>query len=311
MPPKPEPRRNQHDVAPRGRHGGLAYPMPGRLFDVGGHRLHISCMGSGTPTVVLEAGLGEPGVMMAGWIQPGVATATRVCVYDRAGKGWSEPIRSPQDGFAVAADLHGLLREAHIAGPYVLAGHSSGGVYVQVFAERYPDEVAGLVLLDSQSPYALAQLPGYARFYKGLRAATALFPSFARLGVMRLFYRSAATDLPPMARAQERAFWSTVSHNRSLRDEVIALPAALSQAQRLTTLGDKPLIVVTAAKRAMNGWLPLQDKMAALSANSIHRVAQHATHTSLIEDRSDSAISVQAIRDVVAAVRSGAPLSGL
>lgn len=264
-------------------------------------------MGSGTPAVLLEAGLGEPGVMMAGWIQPGVATATRACVYDRAGMGWSEPARSPQNGYAVADDLHSLLRQANILGPYVLAGHSSGGVYVQVFAERYPEEVAGMVLLDSQSPYALAQLPGYARFYRGFRKATGLFPSLARFGVMRLFYSAAAGSLPPEAPAKERAFWSTATHNRSLRDEVVALPGALSRAQGLTTLGGKPLIVVTAAKGAMDGWLPLQDKMAALSTNSIHRVV-HATHTSLIEDRSDSAISIQAILDVVAAVRSGAPL---
>ena len=80
----------------REAHDRSTYAMPGQLFDVGGHRLHITCMGSGTPTVILEAGLGEPGVMMSGWIQPGVATATRVCVYDRAGKGWSEHARSPQ-----------------------------------------------------------------------------------------------------------------------------------------------------------------------------------------------------------------------
>jgi hypothetical protein len=143
---------------------------------------------------------------------------------------------------------------------------------------------------------------------RGFRKATGLFPSLARFGVMRLFHSSAAVGLPPEARAKERAFWSTASHNRSLRDEVVALPAALFQAQELTTLGDKPLVVLIAAKGAMDGWLPLQDRMAALSTNSIHRVEQHATHTSLIEDRSDSAISIQAILEVVAAVRSRVPL---
>jgi pimeloyl-ACP methyl ester carboxylesterase len=268
-------------------------------------------MGSGTPTVVLEAGLGEPGVMMAGWIQRGVATATRVCVYDRAGKGWSEPARSPQDGFAVAADLHSLLIRAGIAGPYVLAGHSTGGVYVQIFAKRYPEQVAGMVLLDSQSPYAIAQLPRYARFYRCLRMATAFFPLLARFGVMRLVYSPTAGGLPPRSRAEERAFWSTSCHNRSLRDEVVALEEVLSEAQGLTTLGDKPLIVVTAAKGAMDGWLPLQVQMAALSTNSIHRVEQDATHISLVGERSGSAISIQAILDVVAASRSGVSLQSL
>jgi pimeloyl-ACP methyl ester carboxylesterase len=285
------------------------YAMPGQLFDVGGHKLHISCTGSGSPTVVLEAGLGEPAVMMSGWIQPGVAADTRVCVYDRAGKGWSEPAESPRDGIAIATDLHALLDRAQIGGPYVLAGHSSGGVYVQVFAARYPDEVAGVVLLDSQPPDAIANLPGYDGEYNyGLRRATALFPSVARLGVMRLIYSSASPGLPPEARAEERASWSTAGHNRSLRDEVVGLEAALTQAQALTSLGDKPLIVLTAVEDAHEGWLPLQEKMVGLSTNSVQRVIQDATHGSLIEDRADSAISIQAILDVVEAVRSGEPL---
>src|SRR4029079_16565534 len=83
--------------------------MPGQLVDVGGHRLHIVCTGSGRPHVVLEPGLGEPSSMMAGWIAPDVARDTRVCVYDRAGRGWSEPSSDAQDGNAVATDLHTLL----------------------------------------------------------------------------------------------------------------------------------------------------------------------------------------------------------
>ena len=285
-----------------------AYAMSGELIDVGGHKLHISCTGSGSPTVILEGGLGEPAAMMSGWIQPGVATATQVCVYDRAGKGWSEPPETPQDGLAIAADLHTLLDRAEIDAPYVLAGHSSGGVYMQVFAARYSDQVAGVVLLDSQPPDAIANLPGYAGVYDSIRRATALFPSVARLGVMRLVYASASAGLPPEPRAEERAFWSTASHNRSLRDEVLGLKTALTQAQALTTLGDKPLIVVTAVKDAEAGWLPLQEKMVSLSTNSTQRVIQDATHTSLIEDEGDAAISIQAILDVVDSVRSGEPL---
>jgi pimeloyl-ACP methyl ester carboxylesterase len=286
-----------------------AYAMPGQLIDVGGHKLHISCTGSGSPTVVLEAGLGEPAAMMSGWVQPGVATATKVCVYDRAGRGWSEPAETPQDGLTIATDLHTLLSRAQIDGPYVLAGHSSGGVYVQVFAAQYPEEVAGVVLLDSQPADAFTDLPSYATFYDAFRKATGLAPSLARVGVMRLMYSFAATGLPSEARAEERASWSTARHNRSMRDEVVGLKAALTQAQALTSLGDKPLIVVTAVRDAQVGWLPLQEEMARLSTNSIHRLMQDVTHTSLIEDEGDSEISVQAILDVVAAVRSGVALS--
>ena len=128
-----------------------AYPMPGQLVDVGGRSLHLRCTGTGTPTVLLQPGAGEFSSNM-GWIAPAVAQQTRVCVYDRAGRGWSDPADAPQDGAALVADLHTLLARAHVAGPYVVAGHSFGGLYTLAFAARYPDEVVGMVLLDSTAP---------------------------------------------------------------------------------------------------------------------------------------------------------------
>jgi hypothetical protein len=113
-----------------------ANAMPGQLVDVGGFKMHISCTGSGSPTVILEPGLGEPGVMMAGWIQPVVATTTKVCIYDRPGKGFSEPAPTPPDAIANAGDLHTLLARAQVSGPCVLVGHSSGGPYVKVYASE-------------------------------------------------------------------------------------------------------------------------------------------------------------------------------
>src|SRR5881296_1618261 len=107
--------------------------MPGHLVDVGGHRLYVHCTGSGSPTVVLVSGLAEASVSWGGWIAPAVAQNTTVCAYDRAGQGWSDPPASPQDGLAVATDLHALLDHAQIPGPYVLVGHSTGGVYARIF----------------------------------------------------------------------------------------------------------------------------------------------------------------------------------
>ena len=129
-----------------------AYPMPGELIDVGGHRLHLHCTGTGSPTVVLEPGLGAGSSDLA-WIAPAVARDSRVCVYDRAGRGWSDPAADgPRDGNQIAADLHTLLDRAHVPGPYVLAGHSFGGLYTLSFAAQFPDQVAGLVLIDSTAP---------------------------------------------------------------------------------------------------------------------------------------------------------------
>ncbi|MGZ8821638.1 MAG: alpha/beta fold hydrolase, partial [Aeromicrobium sp.] len=104
-----------------------AYAMPGRLIDVGGHKLHLNCTGSGSPTVVLEPGGGAMSSDL-GWIAPSVARDTRVCVYDRAGRGWSESADDKQDGAQIATDLHTLLHHGRVPGPYVLAGHSFGGL---------------------------------------------------------------------------------------------------------------------------------------------------------------------------------------
>ena len=286
-----------------------ASAMSGRLIDVGGHAMRISCTGSGSPTVVLEPGLGESGAMMAGWIQPAVATSTRVCVYDRPGRGWSEPPAHPQDAGANAADLHALLARAEVDGPYVLVGHSSGGAYVKVFAAQYPDQVAGMVLLDAQPGEAMTRLPGYPTMYAGLRRGMALAPSLARTGALRLFYKTALAGLPPEARDEVRVGWSRPSQYRSLRDELVALPQALIESQALTSIGDKPLIVVTAEKDAMAGWLPLQEEMTGLSTNSVQRLLPGATHASLTEDDAESQDSVQAVLDVVGAVRSGGALT--
>src|SRR3989440_5693440 len=116
--------------------------MPGQLVDVGGRRLYVQCTGSGSPTVVLVSGLAETSVYWGGWIAPSVGQNTTVCAYDRAGQGRSDPPASPQDGLAVATDLHALLDHAQIPGPYVLVGHSTGGAYRMGLAARYPDQVA-------------------------------------------------------------------------------------------------------------------------------------------------------------------------
>jgi pimeloyl-ACP methyl ester carboxylesterase len=286
-----------------------ATAMPGHLIDIGGRRLYVHCTGSGSPTVVLVSGIGEASTYWGGWIAPAVAQNTTACVYDRAGQGWSDPPASPQDGVAVATDLHALLDRAHIPGPYVLVGHSTGGVYVRIFAARYPDQVAGMVMLDSQPNEALTGLPDFPSFYQTIRRVSALCPSLARLGVFRLFNQFTFDSLPAQTRDAERAVESTASLYRIYRDEFAELPMTLTEAAALTTIGDRPLIVVTAAKGAQAGWLPLQDKMAGLSTNSAHRVLPDTDHASLIDDRIGAAQASQAILDVVASVRSGTALT--
>jgi len=118
------------------------YPSPGELYDVGDYKLHLYCTGEGSPTVILEAGAGFPSIS---WfiVQEKVAQFTRVCSYDRPGFGWSEPASGPLSSDQVAANLHGLLETAGIPGPYILVGHSDGGVYVRAYARQYPSEMLG------------------------------------------------------------------------------------------------------------------------------------------------------------------------
>jgi pimeloyl-ACP methyl ester carboxylesterase len=187
----------------------------------------------------------------------------------------------------------------------VLVGHSSGAQYVRIFAGRYPEQVAGMVLLDGQPAEAFEGLPAYPAFYNRFRRIFALLPSLARLGVGRLV--PADRGLPQPARDVQRRHHVSARLYRSLRDEFAELPASLAQARSFQSLGHRPLVVVTAVQDALAGWLPLQDRMAALSTNSSHRVVPW-THDALITDQTAARTSSQAIRDVVHAVRFTVPL---
>ena len=273
--------------------GPEASSTSGRLVDVGGHRLYIECAGSGSPTVVLQSGLGESSSYWAR-IAPVVAESTTVCVYDRAGHGRSDEAAGPQDGIALATDLHTLLERAGVPGPYVLVGHSSGGPYVRVFAARYPDRVAGMVLLDGQPADAFTALPDYPGTYQTLRLAYGLGPSLARVGLLGIAFGVPADQSTPAAA-------------RGARAELAALPSVLQQARALTSLGDRPLIVVSAGSGQQAGWLAAQDSMTGLSTSSVHRVVAAATHDSLISGV-DAPSSTKAILDVVASIRGGTAL---
>ena len=286
----------------RARHD---YPAPGALYDVGGHRLHLDCAGTGSPTVVLQNGLGGMSVLWSRITEP-VSRTTRVCAYDRAGQGWSDDVGAPQDGVAIAADLHTLLRLAGETGPYVLVGHSAGGVYSMIYADRYPDEVAGMVLLDSMSPYQFTALPDFASEYSMMRRGLGVLPSAARLGVAHLLPASAFTSLPEPAASQVRSVATNPRQFRSMRDEQSVYPEVLEQAQALTSLAGKPLVVVTAAvqQRASDGWAEAQHRLAELSTNSRHLIVE-TTHEGVIDGETSFWPSVQAITDVVRSIRTG------
>ena len=280
--------------------------MPGQAYDVGGRRLHMNCSGTGSPTVVLQNGLGETSAHWA-WITRAIATDTRVCAYDRAGQGWSDDAGAPQDAAAIAADLHTLLERAKEPGPYVLAGHSAGGPYMLYYAAQYPDEVAGMVLIDATSPRAFSDLPDFSGMNATMRRLLGVGNSLSRLGLAQLLGRGAGNGLPAPAADQVEAFASTPRAIRGSLEELSTLARSLTQAGKLTTLAAKPLAVVTAAKGQQAGWAAAQDRLATLSTNSVHRVVT-ATHESLMVDEGDASHSARAIADVVRSVRTHSAL---
>jgi pimeloyl-ACP methyl ester carboxylesterase len=291
-----------------------AYPPPGEMVDVGGYSLHINCMGQASPTVVLDSGWGD---FSAAWVrvQQEVSGTTRICAYDRAGMGWSEMGPEPRDAKQITSELHTLLKDAGIKGPYVLVGHSLGGLSMQTYAHRYPDEVAGVVLVDSSiDTYQFSQRPEAQDSSEPQKQRSAVVPPLvrfgvslpARLGIVRLLSKldPAPPELPPQQRAQIDALAPSTRQVTTYALEFLAP----TQTRRLGSLGNKPLAVVTAGKSEPS-WLKRQDKLATLSSNSIHRVVKGATHTSLLYDRSDSQATSAAIVDVVAAVRNDRPLA--
>jgi pimeloyl-ACP methyl ester carboxylesterase len=287
-----------------------AYPPPGEMIDVGGYSLHINCVGQGTPTVLLDGGLGE---WSASWVlvKQEVSDTTRVCAYDRAGMGWSESGPEPRDAKQISNELHALLEGADIDGPYVLVGHSFGGLYMQTYAARYPEEVAGVALIESSQPDQFSHRPQARDSYEPQKQIFDVASLAARLGIVRLLYKltPAPPELPQHQRAQIDALSPSTRQVSTYTLELRATPQSTTQTRSLRSLGNKPLAVVSALKQAEPGWLKLQDDLATLSPNSMHRVVEGATHTSVMYDRSDAQASSAAIVEVVTAVRNDRPLA--
>jgi pimeloyl-ACP methyl ester carboxylesterase len=278
-------------------------PAPaGRTYQVNGHRLYLNCVGTGVPAVVLFNGLGERTPSWS-WVQRSLSSKTRVCAFDRAGQGWSGAAPGRQDGHELASDVHGLLMAADISGPYVLAGHSTGGTYALVYAAEYPQEVAGVALIDSATPYQF-DLPDYPTFYSVWRRASGLLPSLSRAGFGRVVLDTGYATLPPDARDALRAFAAEPRELRANNAEFAELRTVFDQAKVLTSLGGKPLGVVSADAGQQAGWAAAQAKLAQLSSHSFHRTAHGATHEALLEEERFAAITSRAIADIVEGART-------
>lgn len=288
------------------------YPPPGKLVDAGGHKLHLHVMGKRTssPTVVLEAGLGSLSSQW-GWVQPEVAKFTQVVAYDRAGLGWSENSNQPRDAKNAAQQLHTALRNAGIPGPYVLVGHSLGGVYVRVFAELYPDEVAGVVLVDTIEG-VWQRLPQESiKEITQFQQIVKLMPLLAQFGVLRFVDAyPQLKDLPQQQRGEAKAFYASVKHLNAVRDELpqqLSNSASLTQVKNIGNLQDKPLVVLsrtTPSDIMTQAHQESHAELAKLSTRGSHRLIPDADHFSLVTQQKDALATIKAIQDVITIVET-------
>jgi len=283
-------------------------PMPGRLVDVGGYRMHISCTGEGGPAVILDSGLGDSYVT---WhkVQPEIAKFTRVCSYDRAGLGYSDTSSRPRTSREIAEELHALLKAAGIAPPYVMVGHSAGGYNVRVFTTLYRSEVAGMVLVDASHPDQENRFPPELRSMERSWRREAEFLKYATLfGIPRLI---GSCDDDPIQRAADCNFHSA----REALAEMKALPESAAETAATGSLGDLPLAVLShdpdkpsselpadLAKATNQAWEKMQEELAHLSTRGTQAIAKNSSHYIQL-DRPD--LVVEAVRTVVGQARAG------
>jgi pimeloyl-ACP methyl ester carboxylesterase len=220
-----------------------AYPAPGRMIDVGGYRLHLNCVGAGSPTVVIEAALGDSSLSWSSSVQPAAGRTTRVCTYDRAGMGYSDPGPLPRTAERFVEELHTVLLRADEPGPYVLVGHSLGGLPVRVFAHKYPTEMVGVVLVDSMSPSSAGPSgSGHTEQSDASSVEGWLLALPTRTGLMRLL-------VGPL---QLTADSYTPRAQHTLLEEGKGLPDSLAQAGAVKTFGGLALIVLSRGLRSGN-----------------------------------------------------------
>jgi pimeloyl-ACP methyl ester carboxylesterase len=292
-----------------------AFPRPGQMINVGGYKLHIHCLGEGSPTVITENGLGGSS---PDWslVQPIVGESTRICSYDRAGSGWSEAGPAPRTSQQIATELHTLLINAGVAGPYVLVGHSAGGMHIQVYAGQYPDEVAGLVLVDptpaqlimSFSPeerQALLPTAGQFRLLSALQF-------FGLLRFIPLPGDEALAPLPAETQALIRAHRLQSGAITAISAEVLSMETSIIQTAEAASLPpERPFIIVWHGIPAEPIELePLakasMEELVRRSDNSKLIVAENSSHY-IPFDRPD--VVIDAIRQVVEAMRTSQPLA--
>lgn len=298
------------------------HPVPGGFYAVNGRLMHLYCSGTGSPTTVIEVGAGADWL---GWqgVQPKLSQWTRVCTYDRAGHGWSQPRDGPRDAEAVARELHALLDQAGVQRPLLLTGHSAGGLYIREYAREFPQEVAGVVLIDSSSPQQIDELPGWRQSYEADKRDMVRRLPWEKLRVWsgweRLMGNCRNAPSPELQHLAGQ-YDAEMCRPEYVGGDDIELPyfeETCTQAARLTSFGNVPLLIISQdPDRRTEGmtandiaglsvWAREQEALKSLSPLSwrvIARGSGHAVH----HDRLDVVVT-QAAR-LIANLRGGPAL---
>jgi pimeloyl-ACP methyl ester carboxylesterase len=263
---------------------------PGQIYRVNGHAMRIECTGSGSPTIVLDAGLGNDGLIWGG-VQPVLAKTTRVCSYDRAGFGWSDALPAPRDADHIAAELHGLLAVAQVSGPIVLMGHSISGIYIREYATRYPANIAGLIFVDGSTPLQNRN-PAFkaeadresSRWYQTLMNK-AIFAA----GIPRLFGQC-AQSFPGFERAAAKLQAEDLCHERfrAIAAEEESFDRSGEETAHTGPYGALPILIFSQdttkgvaegePRQLGNAWNQMQEDLKKLSTRSRRIIAKGSTH---------------------------------
>ncbi len=279
------------------------YPPPGKMVSIGTHDIHLNCVGSGSPTVVFEADLDQYGSLSWAPVQERIGKSTRACSYDRAGILWSEPGPRPRDGETIARELSAVLDAAGEEGPYILVGHAFGGAYIRIFAGQYPDDVCGMVLVESSHPEMLTRFEEYGIAPeipdKNIRPLILLLSHLGSPGR----YKGNIYNLPTEIYDPIQAFLPESS--MTWFDEKVESPNTLAQAGQYEYLGDWPLIVLATSRpspslgdlgqKLDDAWLEMQRELLSLSENSEIRIYEGGHYPQL----QDPEVVIEAIQDVL------------
>lgn len=280
------------------------YPPTGRLVDIGGYRLHLDCRGEGSPTVIMDAGLGGSSLDWS-LVQADVAASTRVCSYDRAGMGWSETSPLPRTPRSIADELHTLLNRAGVSGPFVVVGHSLAGKTLRMFAATHPDDVAGMVLVDARSEHvdALTSQAEADAFGTALALQGTLYSLARRVGLARVFGASlvGAPLLAPSVATEIALLQTRATAIDETTQEGLARTAD-DAALTHSTLGSMPLVVIASATSMADipNWAAAQHELAALSSRGQLVIAERSGHAVQLEQ---PGIVIGGIAQVLSEVR--------